>query len=325
MENTMKYILIALSILMFFTTSIAQDNVAENIELLGQAFNEVFDDGNFDNVSTFFAEDFISPQTGGVGPDQITMVQTMLRGSFPDLQIPQYTVIANDEYAAVWYFLEGTFENEFSGVPPTNEPFGLNHLGVYHIVDGKITELWAQNDSMYMMQQLGIIPVEGGIEMGVPWEFTIEPSGTSSEMMTELIDRMGSEFFNQQDTEMVNEVFTEGAIIHMPHSRVPVPMTVDEFVTWMEGSFASFPDLTITPASETWTDSIITQDNFAVSRQTISMTFVNPVANFEPNNNLMNINGINLWRFEGDKIAEIWFLYDTMGEIEQMMAPPETE
>jgi len=100
-------------------------------------------------------------------------------------------------------------------------------------------------------------------------------------------------------------------------------MSVEEYLAWSAPLFQAFTDLTFAPAVESWSDSVVVDGNLAVSRQTISMTFDNPVADFEPNGNLISVNGINLWRFEDGKIAEVWLLYDTMGEIEQMMAPPE--
>jgi predicted ester cyclase len=44
------------------------------------------------------------------------------------------------------------------GVQPTGRSFEVQHIHMYQVLDGKITEHFANRDGVGMMRQLGLLP-----------------------------------------------------------------------------------------------------------------------------------------------------------------------
>lgn len=77
---------------------------------------------------------------------------------FPDVHfVLEDMVVEGDRYSAR-YTWTGTHKGEFMGVPATNRRLTMRGIEIDHIADGKIVELWSINDTVDMMQQLGLIP-----------------------------------------------------------------------------------------------------------------------------------------------------------------------
>jgi predicted ester cyclase len=47
------------------------------------------------------------------------------------------------------------------GAPPTGKQVTATGMSVFRIANGKIVEHWGENDSLGVMQQLGLIPMPG--------------------------------------------------------------------------------------------------------------------------------------------------------------------
>jgi len=52
----------------------------------------------------------------------------------------------------------GTHEGELLGTPPTRKQIRMSGIVIWRIKNGKIVEHWAQNDTLGLMQQLGVFP-----------------------------------------------------------------------------------------------------------------------------------------------------------------------
>jgi steroid delta-isomerase-like uncharacterized protein len=82
--------------------------------------------------------------------------------AFPDLKYDLKDVIAEGDKVVLRYSLSGTHKGEFAGIPPTNKRFDLTSLCVLRLADGKVAEMWVENNSFVMLQQLGVIPLPAG-------------------------------------------------------------------------------------------------------------------------------------------------------------------
>jgi predicted ester cyclase len=47
------------------------------------------------------------------------------------------------------------------GIPPTGKRVTVSGIGIHRIVDGKIVEQWGIDDTLGLMQQLGLVPPLG--------------------------------------------------------------------------------------------------------------------------------------------------------------------
>jgi len=66
-------------------------------------------------------------------------------------------IVAGDRVITkiVW---RGTHKGDFNGLPPTGRTISIDLVKIDRWVDGRLTEHYAQFDSLGMMQQLGVVP-----------------------------------------------------------------------------------------------------------------------------------------------------------------------
>ena len=62
---------------------------------------------------------------------------------------------------ALRFTFHGSHQGEFMGIAPTGKQVTMSGINIFRIADGKIVEMWNQEDVLGMMQQLGAIPAPG--------------------------------------------------------------------------------------------------------------------------------------------------------------------
>jgi predicted ester cyclase len=78
---------------------------------------------------------------------------------------------------------------------------------------------------------------------------------------------------------------------------------------------AAFPDLM-------WQiDFLLADGDFVVGRWTATGTHLGPWAGVEPTGRPMRFSAINVFRFEGGKVVELWNHRDDLGLMQQLGAP----
>ncbi len=137
----------------------------ENKALVRRYVEEVVNRRSLDVLDEIFAADFV--QYGGE-PDQVSGVEdlkqffVMLRSGFPDFQGTIEDLFATEGDKVVLRFtFRGTHQGEFMGVAPTGRQVTMAGIDIFRVADGKIVELWGQEDMLGMMQQLGVVPEPG--------------------------------------------------------------------------------------------------------------------------------------------------------------------
>lgn len=53
----------------------------------------------------------------------------------------------------------GTHRGDFMGHPASGRQFSISGISIYRLRDGKIAEGWVNDDSLGMLQQLGLLVV----------------------------------------------------------------------------------------------------------------------------------------------------------------------
>ncbi len=137
----------------------------ESKALVRRYVEEVVNRRNLDVLDEIFAADFV--QYGGE-PDQVSGVEdlkqffVMLRSGFPDFQGTIEDLFAAEGDKVVLRFtLRGTHQGEFMGVAPTGRQVTMAGIDIFRVANGKIVELWSQEDMLGMMQKLGVVPEPG--------------------------------------------------------------------------------------------------------------------------------------------------------------------
>jgi steroid delta-isomerase-like uncharacterized protein len=78
--------------------------------------------------------------------------------SFPDIEYDLQDVVASGDTVATRWFVTGSLQQEFMGIPATGQTIRVEGMNFYRLRDGRVTDIWTQFDGVGMMQQLGAIP-----------------------------------------------------------------------------------------------------------------------------------------------------------------------
>jgi predicted ester cyclase len=143
----------------------AQDDREQaNKEVVARIVDEAFNQGIYDVFDEAFAEAFVSHAPEGDGDAESFKGLIMAsRAAFPDLQATADPVIAEGEWVALRFVMNGTFQNELvmppQVFPPTGEPVQLTvNVLMRFNADGQLAEEWDESDNLSWWTQLGIIP-----------------------------------------------------------------------------------------------------------------------------------------------------------------------
>jgi steroid delta-isomerase-like uncharacterized protein len=119
--------------------------------------------GNLDKINAMMG-DFCAPEfvnhrtTGDLNLEQFIQYMRVMFSAFPNATFTIDDMIAEGDkvvYRSRW---SGTHKGEFQGIPPTGKTVTVTGANIARIAEGKLIEMWAFQDAMGMMQQLGAIP-----------------------------------------------------------------------------------------------------------------------------------------------------------------------
>jgi steroid delta-isomerase-like uncharacterized protein len=134
--------------------------IEKNKELLRKAVEEVWNNGNFDNMKKMVSEDFVIhfPREELRGLENIKEFYTELRKAFPDINFTIIDQVAEDDKVVTHWSATGTQKGEFKGIPATGKKVTFTAMDIDKISNGKFVECWTNMDELGLMQQLGVIP-----------------------------------------------------------------------------------------------------------------------------------------------------------------------
>jgi steroid delta-isomerase-like uncharacterized protein len=104
-------------------------------------------------------EAFFAPQLVANGQSlrrtEYLHLLTPLFTALPDLRITLEEVIAEGDTVAGRATFHGTHRGELLGIAPTGKQVAFSSIGVWHLREGKITDLWFNRDMLSLLGQLG--------------------------------------------------------------------------------------------------------------------------------------------------------------------------
>ena len=133
----------------------------ENKALVRRYVEEFVDRSNFDLSEEIFALNFVRYDAG---PDQVSRVEdlkhffAMLHSGFPGFQSTIEDLLSEGDKVALRFTFRGIHQGEFMGIAPTGKEVTMSGIEILRIADGKLVEMWNQEDVLGMMRQLGAIP-----------------------------------------------------------------------------------------------------------------------------------------------------------------------
>ena len=132
----------------------------ENKAAVQRFGEEAFNNGDLSSSEELIADDIVDhdPAPGQApGREGIEEFVTMMRSAFPDLQTTIDEIIAEGDYVAFRYTIEGTHQGEFMGIEPTGNRVSVTAMEMLRFADGKMVDRWGNTDQLGMLQQLGAI------------------------------------------------------------------------------------------------------------------------------------------------------------------------
>jgi predicted ester cyclase len=125
------------------------DPVLEENKTIARRFNdEIWNEGSFDVVDEIVAADVVWHDAGINGVEAFKRNLTGLRTEYPDLHIITEDLIAEGDSVVARMTMQGTHA-------PTGKQATWTAIGILRIADGKIVEMWTNEDMLGRLQQVG--------------------------------------------------------------------------------------------------------------------------------------------------------------------------
>jgi len=134
-----------------------------NKEIIRQYFKAIDEHGKTGNANIldeFLSKDFVehNPYPGfSANRDGWKQLFKMFAEATPGYHVID-DLIAEDDKVVAHITAYGKHVGTVFGIPATNKEFSMKGIVIWRLRNGKITEHWAQSDTIGMMIQLGVMP-----------------------------------------------------------------------------------------------------------------------------------------------------------------------
>lgn len=162
-------LIVSVLVIAFAGVAVSGDMEEANKKHCMRFYDEVVNKGDMSVFDELAADDFVEHEVFPGLPankEGVRQFFTMMRTAFPDLQFKVNFMVAEGDKVAAYITMSGTHKGEFMGMAPTGKKFEINAVDIIQIADGKAVAHWGVTDVMKMMQDLGMMPMEGAHEHG---------------------------------------------------------------------------------------------------------------------------------------------------------------
>jgi len=131
--------------------------VAENKELVGRFYKEVYVDWDMAVVDEVVSPQFTShdwPKGSPTGPQAFRDYYDDLRLTVPDARYEVDDLIAERDRVVVRWRLLGTHKGAFRDIAPTGRAITLKGIAIYRVEGGKLMERWVVSDLYGVLEQI---------------------------------------------------------------------------------------------------------------------------------------------------------------------------
>ena len=137
----------------------SDDSIEANEALVHRYFNDLMTGGDLSVIEEIIAENFsfhIPTLPEPIrGRDGMRGFVNGLRTGFPDIKFTVERQAAEGNKVAARWFIEGTHNGPFLGMPPTGNHIKDQGIDIFIMANGKIAEIWVNENDMGLMKQLG--------------------------------------------------------------------------------------------------------------------------------------------------------------------------
>ena len=130
----------------------------ENKALVRRFYDEVTNGRNVAVLDELLAPKFegfkVEGSDHGQNREVFKHMISMLLNAFPDHYQTIHDWVAENDRVVTRWTVQGTQQGEYLGIVPIGKRVKFSGMDIFHIVDGKIVEVWAEVDMLDVRQQL---------------------------------------------------------------------------------------------------------------------------------------------------------------------------
>lgn len=268
-----------------------------NKALVGRVLNEYFNEGRIDVIPEIFAPNFtIYAADGSImyGHAAAEAYVKAERHAFPDLYWLEEDMVVDGDKVVLYFTGYGTFQGEWMGIPPNNQPIKWVGNAMFRVKDGKIVEdrlIW---ESLRFLQQLGAIPVE-------------QPK-TDPEANKKIVHTIHLSWNEENRSHSIDQLLAPDWTMHPSAQPNQISLYgIDQFKTWAAGFLEVMPDFRATIH-----DTVADGDLVAI-RWTVTGTHQGAYMGAQPTGKPIEVTGASLWQInEQGQNTGIWFVMDNV-------------
>jgi predicted ester cyclase len=134
-------------------------SIAEN-ENLVRRYQKIYNHNDLDSLNEVVSEDLLPRSImPGIPPglEGAKAAHRILLAGFPDYQTIIEDIISEGDKVVARIKMTGTNTGEFMGISPTGKQVSFTGIYIARIANGKIVGHWGEEDSVSLLQQLGVI------------------------------------------------------------------------------------------------------------------------------------------------------------------------
>jgi predicted ester cyclase len=151
-------------------------SLEDNKAIVRRMYEEVWNRGNVAAIDELFAPNYVNhldvpanapvPAGWQFSHEELKQLISQWRTTFPDLQYTIELQVAEGDLVVTRATGRGTHKGEyrgieFKGIPPTGKQITWTQTSIDRIADGKIVEIWFNEDAVGRLQQIGALPTAG--------------------------------------------------------------------------------------------------------------------------------------------------------------------
>jgi steroid delta-isomerase-like uncharacterized protein len=129
-----------------------------------QFVEEVWGQGDLALADVLLAPDCIDHTPGpGLTPDRAGHHRLLqqVRTAFPDAHFMLEDVVVEGDRVVDRWTMDATHSGPLGGIAPTGKRVRLTGMDIFRVAEGQIVELWHLENTLSLLQQLGVVPGPG--------------------------------------------------------------------------------------------------------------------------------------------------------------------
>jgi predicted ester cyclase len=132
--------------------------IVENKKIVCR-YQEIYNSNDLEALGEVVSADLLTPNImPGIpsGLEGAKAAHRIMLAGFPDYQTVIDDLIAEGDKVAARITMSGTNTGSFMGIPPTGKHVSFTGIYIARVANGKIVEHWGEEDSVSLLQQLGV-------------------------------------------------------------------------------------------------------------------------------------------------------------------------